>query len=185
MFQPRVKLEFVNRYCAPQSGWCVCVDIDASEEGRTGGQRKTKESRIRQNAMNSDAHKVRNKLKTMRVQIGERKHWCDAHELPYFQGDPDVVAYDLSRRRCVIAEVEGASSGQPEQKLYKAVGQIIRTASNLSAHWTTHLVVVVYGDKIADHLKRFGALKKLDVSALALADHKKDDHWLFGSPPDA
>lgn len=33
MFQPRVKLEFVRRYCAPEAGWSVCVDIDPSEEG--------------------------------------------------------------------------------------------------------------------------------------------------------
>ena len=39
MFQPRVKLEFVRRYCAPEAGWRVCVDIDPSEEGWTGSKR--------------------------------------------------------------------------------------------------------------------------------------------------
>jgi len=36
MFQPRVKLEFVRRHCVPEAGWKVYVDIDPSEEGRTG-----------------------------------------------------------------------------------------------------------------------------------------------------
>ena len=47
MFQPRVKLEFVGRYCAPQDGWCVCVDIDPSEEGRTGTERESHTARKR------------------------------------------------------------------------------------------------------------------------------------------
>ena len=42
MFQPRVKLEFARRYCAPKAGWSVCVDIDPSEEGRTGTKRESK-----------------------------------------------------------------------------------------------------------------------------------------------
>jgi hypothetical protein len=41
MFQLAVKLAFVKRYCNPQKGWEVFVDIDPSEEGRTGGGRKT------------------------------------------------------------------------------------------------------------------------------------------------
>jgi hypothetical protein len=81
----------------------------------------------------------------------------------------------------VIAEVEGASSGQPEQKLYKAIGQIVRTASTLPAGWHCHLVIVVYGEKIADHLRRAKALEKLDIAALSLADRKGADGWLFGT----
>jgi hypothetical protein len=59
MFQPRVKLEFVRRYCAPTNGWCVCVDIDPSEEGRTGSKRETVASRKRQIDMQADAPRVR------------------------------------------------------------------------------------------------------------------------------
>jgi hypothetical protein len=33
MFQPRVKLEFVRRYCAPKDGWCVCVDSLEDHKG--------------------------------------------------------------------------------------------------------------------------------------------------------
>ena len=44
MFQPQVKYEFVRRYCSPEQGWCVFVDIDGSEEGRTGGKREGDEA---------------------------------------------------------------------------------------------------------------------------------------------
>jgi hypothetical protein len=183
MFQPRVKLEFVRRYCAPEAGWSVCVDIDPSEEGRTGSKRESEVSRLRQLEMQTDAPVVRASLKELGANVGNRKHWCQTKGLPYIEGDPDVVAYDHVKRRCVIAEVEGASSGQPEQKLYKAIGQIVRSASNLPQGWGCQLVLVVYGDPIADHLKRVNALEKLSISALALADRASDDRWLFGASP--
>jgi len=69
------------------------------------------------------------------VTVGDRKGWCHSQGLPYLEGDPDIVAYDQSGMRCLIVEVEGASSGQPEQKLYKAIGQIVRTASNFPEGW--------------------------------------------------
>jgi hypothetical protein len=179
MFQPRVKLEFVRRYCGPPAGWLVCVDIDPSEEGRTGGKRKSRESQERQKAMLTDAPRVVAALEALGVSVGDRKHWCRSRQLPYLEGDPDVVAYDPHEKRLVVAEVEGASSGQPEQKLYKAIGQIVRTASNLPPGWKSRLVVVVYGEKIADHLKRAQALAKFGISGLALADDPREDRWLF------
>jgi hypothetical protein len=81
----------------------------------------------------------------------------------------------------VVAEVEGASSGQPEQKLYKAIGQIVRTASHLPEGWRCHFMVVVYGDKIATHLLRANALAKLDIAGLHLKEHLDADRWLFGA----
>jgi hypothetical protein len=182
MFQPRVKLEFVRRYCTPCNGWQVCVDIDASETGNTGGERKTRESQERQKAMLADAPRVKAALQSLDVSVGDRSGWCHSRELPYLEGDPDVTAYDAHKKRCIIAEVEGASSGQPEQKLYKAIGQMVRTVSNLPPGWNSHLVIVVYGDKIADHLQRAHALAKLGISGLALVDDARKDRWLFGEP---
>jgi hypothetical protein len=183
MFQPRVKLEFVRRYCAPENGWSVCVDIDPSEEGQTGGERKSETSRLRQAEMQADAPKVRAQLEKLGANVGRRMEWCRTQRLPYIDGDPDIVAYDRSNMRCLIAEVEGASSGQPEQKLYKAIGQIVRSASNPPQGWQCQLILVVYGDQIATHLQRVNALEKLSISALALADRASDDRWLFGTVP--
>jgi hypothetical protein len=183
MFQPRVKLGFVRRYCPPKAGWSVCVDIDPSEEGRTGGIRRSEEARLRQAEMQADAPGVRAELETLGANVGKRMQWCQTQRLPYVEGDPDIVAYDRSNMRCLIAEVEGASSGQPEQKLYKAIGQIVRSASNLPPGWECQLILVVYGNQIAAHLQRVNALQKLSISALALSDRASDDRWLFGAPP--
>jgi len=182
MFQPRVKLEFVRRYCPPQKGWCVCVDIDPSEEGRTGGERKSAESLSRQLSMQGDAQRVRDEFKALSVNVGNRKNWCGDHNLPYLRGDPDIVAYDLCKKRCVVAEVEGVSSGQPEQKLYKAIGQMVCAAGDLPNGWQIRLAIVVYGDTIADHLQRARVLAALGISGLALADDERADRWLFGEP---
>lgn len=67
-----------------------------------------------------------------------------------------------------------------QQELYKAIGQMVRTASNLPSGWRSRLVIVVHGDKIADHLKRVHALAELGISGLALAHDLRDDRWLFG-----
>jgi hypothetical protein len=183
MFQPRVKLEFVRRYCAPLAGWSVCVDIDPSEEGRTGSKRESEVSRLRQLEMQADAPVVRASLKELGTNVGNRKHWCQSQALPYVEGDPDIVAYDRAAKRCLIVEVEGVSSGQPEQKLYKAIGQIVRSASNLPLAWDCELILVVYGDRMATHLRRVNALERLSISAVALADRASDDRWLFGASP--
>jgi hypothetical protein len=182
MFQPRVKLEFVRRYCSPKDGWRVCLDIDPSEEGRTGSPRESASARKRQIEMQADAPKVREEFNALGVSVGDRKRWCQIQRVPYIEGDPDIVAYDLTLKRCVIAEVEGASSGQPEQKLYKAIGQIVRTASHLPEGWRCGLRIVVYGDKIARHLARAKALQRLDIAALCLNDDAALDCWLFGAP---
>jgi hypothetical protein len=102
MFQPRVKLEFVRRYCHPENGWRVCVDIDPSEEGRTGSKRESAESKLRQAAMQADAPRVRESLHAIGANVGDRKHWCESSNLPYLEGDPDIVAYDPQKtvHRC-------------------------------------------------------------------------------------
>jgi len=132
--------------------------------------------------MRADAPLVRSAIEDLGVNIGNRKQWCKLTGHPYIEGDPDIVAYDTQRRLCLIAEVEGASSGQPEQKLYKAIGQMVRTASNLPVDWRHLLVIVVYGERIGTHLQRAHALTKLGISGLALADDAREDRWLFGEP---
>ena len=181
MFQPRVKLEFVRRYCAPTDGWCVCVDMDSPEEGRTGGERENESARQRQIEMKAHARSVSDEFRTLRVRVGNRKQWCMEQGLHYFKGDPDIVAFDRFNRRCLVAEVEGASSGQPEQKLYKAIGQIVRTASHLPGDWQCHLMVVIYGEQIARHLLDCKALEKLEIAALHLQNEQCADRWLFGA----
>ena len=59
---------------------------------------------------------------------------------------------------------------------------MVRTASNLPSGWDSRLVIVVYGEKIANHLGRAQALVKLGISGLALADDARADRWLFGEP---
>jgi hypothetical protein len=178
MFQPRVKLKFVRRYCSPEKGWRVCVDIDASEEGRTGGDRVTERSIRRQEEMQKDAKEVRKALVDLGVQIGDRKAWCEEQKLPYIEGDIDVVAY--WENRCLLAEVEGESSGQPEQKLYKAVGQMARTVDRLPSGLDCRCVIVVYGEAIRVQLEQMRALDKLGIAGLALGD---TDRWVFGTGP--
>jgi hypothetical protein len=102
-----------------------------------------------------------------------------SQDLPPIEGDPDIIAFDRVTRRALIA-VEGASSGQPEQKLYKAVGQIVRSASNLPEGWKFDLAVVVYGERIAVHLTLSHALSRLGISGLSLEDNATRDRWLFG-----
>src|SRR2546426_8398441 len=121
MSQARVRLESVRRYCHPRDGWQVHVDIDPSEEGRTGGERKTREARARQRQMQKDADAARRGLRSLGVTAdGGRAAWQQEQDLPRLDGDRDIVAFNRKQRFYIIAEVEGASSGQPEQKLYKA-----------------------------------------------------------------
>ena len=184
MFQPEVKLEFVRRYCPPSEGWRVYVDIDASEEGRTGGARITSEARLQQQRMIEAAVRVRAEFKTLGVQIGGcRTDWHGTHGLPPVAGDRDIVAFHEKRGICLIVEAEGASSGQPETKLYKAIGQLVMAASSVCLReWTVALVLVANGNEITEHLNRATALTKLDISALALDDDPQKDQWCF---PDA
>lgn len=183
MFQPEVKFEFVRRYCPPAAAWQVFVDIDASEEGRTGGARTNDEARRQQAAMQRDARRVRASLATLGVVVGgERRAWFKKHGLPVVNGDRDIVAMHPAEQRLVIAEVEGASTGQPEQKLYKAIGQLVMAASEAPPlKWQRSLVLVVHGAAIAAHLNRAAALARLGVAGLALAPEPSEDRWCFGS----
>jgi len=184
MFQPRVKLEFVRRYCHPRNGWHVFVDIDPSEEGRTGGQRRTREAAVRQREMQTDAERVRRALLSLGVAAdGGRAAWYRNQKLPRVDGDRDIVAFEPTRRLYLIAEVEGASAGQPEQKLYKAVGQLVIAASaTVLDGWKRSLVLVVHGEEVAGHLARAHCLERIGVAGLVLASRGSSDRWVFGAP---
>jgi|SRR5690242_4515901 len=184
MFQPRAKLEFVRRYCSPRDGWLVFVDIDPSEEGRTGGVRRSREARAGQRQMREDAQAVRGALRDLGVAVdGGRGAWHREQDLPRIDGDRDIVAFNRRQRVCVIAEVEGASSGQPEQKLYKAIGQVVRAAADPAPKgWRRRLVLVVAGEDMARHLGHVKALHRLGVSGLVLCKTRRPDRWLFGPP---
>jgi hypothetical protein len=172
---------FVRRYCPPPQ-WEVLVDIDASEEGRTGSRPVTDEGRARQQQMREAAATAFSELQRLGVSVGgNRADWYRKHGLPQLKGDRDVVAFNAKKRRYLIAEVEGESSGQPEQKLYKAIGQIVMAASErVPDGWKRKLVLVVHGEEISKHMARATALEKLGISAIELVDNKNDGKWLFG-----
>lgn len=182
MFQPEVKRAFIERYCNPRDGWMVFVDIDPSEEGRTGSARTTGDALAQQNAMRTAASDVRSRLGKLGATVGgSRERWFRENGFPKVDGDRDIVAFQPSRKRYLIAEAEGVSSGQPEQKLYKAIGQIVVAASAVPlGGWRRELVLVLYGEGITEHLKRVTALERLGVSALSIAENARDDTWVLG-----
>lgn len=161
------------------------MDIDPSEEGRTGGERKSEEAQQRQTAMRRDSEVVHAAFQDLGVALGtSRAKWCEMHGLPRLDGDRDIVAFSQCAKRYLIAEVEGISSGQPEQKLYKAIGQIVLAAScNPLDGWSRDLCIVVHGEEIARHLRRATALQNLRVSAFHVGDSPATDECLFGSFP--
>ena len=182
MFQPEAKYEFVRRYCSPAQGWRVFVDIDASEEGRTGGERKTEEARQRQRRMQEEGAEAMAKLEALGAQVRRnRARWFREHGLPMMVGDRDIVAFHEASRRLLVVEVEAESSGQPEQKVYKAAGQAVSAASvERPKGWQACFVIAVHGEAMARQLRNMNALQKLGISALALARHPTDDKWVFG-----
>ena len=183
MFQPEAKYEFIRRYCPPAQGWRVFVDIDASEEGRTGGERRTEEARQRQHQMQEQGAAAITNLTALGAQVrGNRAGWFREHGLPAVAGDRDIVAFHGARRRLLVVEVEAESSGQPEQKVYKAAGQAVSAASAEGPEgWEVSFVIAVHGEAMVERLRNMNALEKLGISALALARNPVDDEWVFGA----
>jgi hypothetical protein len=177
MFQPRLKLEFVRRYCSPRDGWLVSVDIDSSEMGNTGGERKSEKSKERQRQMEQAGSESCDALALLGVRLGRgRAAWMKQNAVPQVKGDRDIIAFHKDKRLLLIAEVEGESSGQPEQKLYKAMGQLVMAASEpVPSGWRRVLVLVVVDGKMTPYLQRVEALTKLGISRLALATTPKSD----------
>src|SRR5262245_10147332 len=73
MIQALAKLRFVERFCKPSDGWRVFVDIDASEEGRTGSQRQSAQSRARHEKVLTEAPEAIAELKRLGAHVGKRK----------------------------------------------------------------------------------------------------------------
>jgi len=184
MIQPLAKLRFVERYCNPKVGWRVFVDIDPSEEGRTGSPRQTEKAKARQRLMLEQAPDAIRQLRDLRVFVGERKRNWKAQfqdQLLLPPGDRDILAVHTDRRILWVAEVEGDSSGQPEGKIYKALGQLVCAVSEMHIpNFKRFFSLVVWGDDMATHLKRARAIEQLGVSGLVICERRDDDRWLFG-----
>ena len=178
MYQPRAKVEFVRRYCAPGQGWRTCVEIDASEEGRTGGPRRTQAALNRRQEMQEDADRCREEFKALRVNVGRRVEWCTEERVPNPAGAPSVIAYRDDAY--LMAEVQAQSPGQPGQSLDAAVGRMIRAASCAAVDgWRRDLVIVVCGAELEHHLRQMPALKRLGIAALALRREQSEDEWFW------
>jgi hypothetical protein len=186
MIQPLAKLRFVERYCNPRYGWSVFVDIDPSEEGRTGSARQTDEAKARQATAIREAPQILSQLRELGVSVGNRKpSWLSTFgsDIPVPVGDRDIIAVHRDRRLVIVAEVEGDSSGQPEGKIYKALGQLVCALSESRIEgFTNNYALVVWGAKPAGHLKRAAAIARLGVSGLVLGETVADDRWIFGGP---
>jgi hypothetical protein len=182
-----VKLAFVERYCNPRDGWDVFVDIDPSEEGRTGGRRKTPEAVDRQRQMLEQSKHARSALCNLGVHVGDRqRRWrdCFADSVPRVDGDRDIVAIHTDARRMVVAEVEGVSAAQPETKVYKAIGQIVCAARECQLpSFNVQFVIAVCGPRMMGHLQRASILAAIGVSGVGIAETHGEDQWVFGEAP--
>jgi hypothetical protein len=186
MIQPIAKLRFVERYCSPSDGWSVFVDIDASEEGRTGSERRTATALARHARVLEEAPLAVRQLEEIGAFVGDRKrkwinHFGTGLAVP--RGDRDIIAVHQDRRLLWVVEVEGDSGGQPEGKIYKALGQLLCavTESRLDG-FESSFTLVAWGDAVAVHLARARAASQIGISGLAIAEVVVDDRWLFGRP---
>lgn len=188
MYQAEVKRAFVERYCNPRDGWEVFVDIDASELGETGGPRVTEEAVANQIGMQARGPYAVVGLNNLGVQVGgSRSSWFDSlrakypeESLPEVPGDRDIVAINPQTKEVLVAEAEGDSTGQPEQKLYKAIGQIVIAVGQTAAiGYDSEYVLAVSGEKIRSHLERAKILQRLGISAICVSLNPSEDKWLF------
>jgi hypothetical protein len=187
MIQPMAKLAFVRRYCSPANGWKVFVDIDPSEEGRTGSPRVSDAARVRQELMKSQAPAAIAELRALGACVGQRQvGWkaCFGKTLVLPKGDRDIIAVHPDRKLLWIAEVEGDSGGQPEGKIYKALGQLVCAVSEMNLPgFVRFMTLVAWGPGAAQHLRRAAAVAQLAISGLVIAERPDADVWLFGEPP--
>jgi hypothetical protein len=72
MIQPVAKLRFIERYCPPTWGWTVFVDVDPSEEGRTGALRKSAEAQARGARMLEHAPLAAQEMLRLGAFVGQR-----------------------------------------------------------------------------------------------------------------
>lgn len=185
MFQPCAKLLFVKRYCSPANGWTVFVDIDPSEEGRTGGKRSTVAARASQKTMAEEAALARAALEKLGVCVGRRAPaWARTFpNLTPFDNDHDIIALHARKKRALVVEVEGESSGQSEQKVYKAVGQVVAGLGGPRPEgFKVVFGIVVVGTRMPTRLRDCARLAGLGVFGPSLAATKAGDRTLFHPP---
>ena len=134
--------------------------------------------------MRTDATRVHAELDGIGVTVGGGAlTWMRTKKLPTIEGDRDIVAFHHGRGVVLVAEVEGDSSGQPEQKLYKAIGQAIMAVSDPAPPgWTKHVVIAVWGKEMARHLGRASALHRIGIAGVGIAGSVGADQWFFGNP---
>ena len=119
--------------------------------------------------------------------VGKRKQgWisCFGTTLIQPQEDRDIIAVKCARRLFWVIEVEGDSGGQPEGKIYRALGQLVCAVSEATlSGYERFLTFVVYGEKAANHLARARAAWQLGISGLVIGATRNADQWVFGEPP--
>ena len=94
-------------------------------------------------------------LRALGACVGKRKaQWtkCFGRAVPLPKGDRDVIAVHSERRLLWIAEVEGDSGGQPEGKIYKALGQLVCAATEMDVlGFERWLTLVAWGPAASSH----------------------------------
>lgn len=138
--------------------------------------------------MAADFTHVQNCFSRMQhVSVGARSRaWRNrfGRRLARLEGDRDIIAVNEEVRDLLMVEVEGDSSGQPETKVYKAVGQAVAATSMiLPADFSCTIGVVVVGKKLRDHLARCAKLVNLGIFGMCIDRIAARDEVRFGKPP--
>ncbi len=172
MYQPEVKRRFIECRCNPKDGWVVYVDIDASEVGNAGGSVDSRAAMATAWQVEAPAYEALGSNVYVNANIMEERG-----DLPSFRGRSDIIAYHLQSKVCLIAEVEGMSSLQPEQKVYHAVGQLLTTMSDVNGEtrdsehdaWAYQFVVVVHNnDGAIRALQKMRVIRTLGIQAFVI-----------------
>jgi hypothetical protein len=181
MYQPRVKLEFVRLHTPPRLGWDVSVAIDGAEKGKAGSARR------------NDWIAVSRHLSHLGIDSGPRSRWPALQRPPFtgiqFARAPDIVAIHTTSRRVVVAEVEGASTRQGEQKVYSAAGQAVvhlkDTVPAVPKGWTIEVIIVTHA-ALSQYVLLMSPLTRVSTRRVRIRGcvvdargHRSRLNWLF------
>lgn len=179
MFRPRVQLAFVQRYCPPQAGWRVLVQLDPADEGKPSdnGNGRSDPSAPPSTDRWMDAQAVRRTLDELGAEIGDDDAgWLEENHLPLVKGGGDIIAFHRGDLKFIVARVE-------ERRLFRAVGQLVAASTQPEvAGWRRYLCLVV-DDSMDARVHEVSALSRLGVAGVALGDQRGRDRWVFGDPP--
>ena len=153
MFQPAAKYAFVSRYCPPADGWWVYVDIDASELGETGGERRTAAAIERQQAMQHEGRQAMEQLTALgatvrgpRARSISERGWgirqsrpLLARQAQYRGRDRGQIAGTTSRDRPVSRPEGAISKGRWRRARCSRAARVTtgRTGSVRSGAWAS------------------------------------------------